>query len=257
MRNVLAICKREILSFFVSPIAYFVITGFVILAGNFFFKGLAQFNYALARLAAMPYRGAMDAPNLNQWVIEGYYHTLILILVFLIPLLTMRLIADERKSGTFELLITSPLSVTEIVFGKFLGVAFVITTMCLLASIFPLLLCIWGNPEVLPVISGFFGLLLCSLAFASVGMAVSSFTEDQIIAGICSLVALLMLYVIAIPGDKVGGSLKEVLNYISPVLQVQDLVSGVVSIKSCVYFASLIALGLFLSQRALEAYRWR
>lgn len=258
MRNIWAIFKREILSFFVSPVAYFVITGFVLLAGYFFFNLLQMYNLVVARYAMMPQMG-MQAPNLNQWVVEGYYHTLIVILVFLIPLLTMRIIAEERRRGTFELLATSPLQVREIVFGKFLGVGFVVAVMMFLVFLFPLLLCYFGEPapEVKPIVSGFAGVLLCALAFASIGMAVSSFTENQIVAGVSSMVALLMLYVIHSPAESLGGTASEILIYLSPVMQARDMLRGVVSLQSSVYFLSLISLGLFLSQRALDAQRWR
>jgi ABC-2 type transport system permease protein len=256
MRNILAIFKREVLSFFVSPVAYFVITGFVLLGGYFFFNLLGVYNLVIARYAMMPQMG-MQAPNLNQWVVEGFYHTLLVILVFLIPLLTMRIVAEEKRRGTFELLATSPLHVRDIVLGKFLGVAFVIVIMAVLVSAFPLLLCVYGNPEVGPILSGLLGITLCSLGFASVGMAVSSFTENQIVAGICSMVTLLLLYVIHSPAESLGGGAGTMLVYISPVMQVKDLLHGVISLKSIVYFLSLISLGLFLSQRALDAHRWR
>lgn len=199
----------------------------------------------------------MEAPNLNQWVIEGLFHTLTVVMVFLIPLLTMRLIADERKNGTFELLVTSPLSISQIVIGKFLGVATVILTMTLLAFCFPLILCIFGDPEIAPVFSGYLGLLLTALAFASIGMAVSSFTENQIVAGITSMVTLLLFYVINSPAESLGGVAADILNYISPVMQLQDLIRGVISLQSIIYFFSLIILGLYLSVQALESYRWR
>jgi len=258
MRNVIAISKREVLSFFVSPIAYFVIAGFGVLAAWFFFNLLGIFNLELSQYSSMPYyRGAMPAPNLNQLVVERFYHTLIVVLVFLIPMLTMRLIADERRNGTFELLVTSPVSVAEIVLGKFLGVAFIIVVMCVLVALFPLMLYLFGNPEVLPILSGLLGLILCALGFASVGMAVSAFTENQIVAAVSSMVTLLLLYVIHSPADSLGGTPAAVLTYLSPVLQVVDLIRGVVTIKALVYFGSLILFGLFLSERALEAYRWR
>ena len=258
MRNVLSIGRREIMSFFVSPIAYFVITGFTLLAGYFFFNLLGIFNVILARYNSMPamYRGDAN-PNLNQWVIEGYYQTLVVILVFLIPLLTMRIIAEEKKRGTFELLVTSPVSVTEIVFGKFLGVAFVILLMMLAVFMFPLLLCVYGNPEFMPILSGIFGLTICALSFASIGMAVSSFTENQIVAGISAMVTLLLLYVIHSPAESLEGGMKEVLLSLSPVMQIRDMFSGVIALKSLAYFFCLTAFGLFLSQRALESYRWR
>lgn len=259
MKNAIAICRRELLSFFVSPVAYFVITGFLLLAAYFFFVLLAQFNVFLMQYQQMPYMGGGTPPNLNQYVIEPYYHTLLVVLVFLIPLLTMRIFAEEKRRGTFELLVTSPLSVAEIVFGKFLGVSIVIFIMMLLIFAFPILLCAVGSPgpEIQPVLSGFLGTLLFALGFAAIGMAVSSFTENQIVAAVSSMVTLLLLYVIHSPAQSLGGTSAQVLNYLSPVMEVRDLVRGVISLKSLVYFLSLITVGLFLSLRALEAHRWR
>jgi ABC-2 type transport system permease protein len=257
MRNVITIARREIMSFFISPVAYFVITGFLLLAGYFFFNFLGIYNEVLQRYSMMPYRDSMNMPNLNQWVVEGFFQTLLIILVFMIPFLTMRTIAEEKKRGTFELLVTSPLSVKEIVMGKYLGVAAVIALMMISVTAFPLLLYVFGNPEFWPIMSGLLALLLCSLAFASIGMAVSSFTENQIVAGISAMVVLLLLYVIHAPAESLGGTAAEVLNYLSPTMQVRDLIRGVISAKSLTYFFSLIIFGLFLSERALEAYRWR
>jgi len=257
MRNILAICKRELLAFFVSPIAYFVITGFALLVGFFFFNYLAFFARMFEMSQMMAFRGGGELPNLNQVVVEGLFQTMVVILVFLIPLLTMRIVAEEKRRGTFELLITSPVSVTEVVVGKFLSLAVVIVAMLSISFIFPLLLMVYGNPEIPPIISGFFGVVLCALGFASIGMAVSSFTENQIVAGVSSMVVLLLLYVIQAPAESLGGTSADVLRYLSPIDQVQQFVRGVVSLKSVTYFASLILLGIFLSQRALEAHRWR
>lgn len=259
MRNVISICRRELLSFFVSPVAYFVITGFILLSAYFFFNLLGTFNLLLQRYAMMPMRGPIGQLNLNQFVIEGYYHTLLVIIVFLVPLLTMRVLAEERRRGTFELLVTSPLKVSDIILGKYFGVAVVILVMILAVACFPLVLYLYGDPapEVMPMLSGLLGLLLCSLAFASIGMAVSSMTDSQIVAGVSSMVVLLLLYVIHAPAESVGGTVGEVLLYLSPTMQVRDLFAGVISLKSLCYFFSLISLGLFLSFRALEAYRWR
>jgi ABC-2 type transport system permease protein len=251
-----AICKRELLSFFVSPIAYFVITGFTLLVGFFFFQGLAFFARIFEMAPMMNFRPG-QMPNLNEYVVQGLYQTMIVILVFMVPLLTMRTVAEEKRRGTFELLITSPLSISEIVLGKFMGLSVVILIMLGITFIFPGLLIVYGNPEVAPILSGFLGVVLCTLAFASIGMAASSFTENQIVAGISSMVALLLLYVIQSPSETTGGTVAEVLRYLSPVAQVTDLVKGVITLKSIIYFISLTVFGLFLSQRALEAHRWR
>lgn len=256
MRTIWAICKRELLAFFVSPIAYFVITGFTLLVGFFFFNYLSYFSRVMEMAAMIAMRGG-EMPNLNQTVIEGVYQTMVVILVFLIPLLTMRTIAEEKRRGTFELLITSPVSVSQIVLGKFLSIAIVLTVMLSVNLIFPGLLIKYGDPEVFPIISGFFGVLLCSLGFASIGMAVSSFTENQVVAGVASMVTLLLLYVIQAPAESLGGTAAEVFRYLSPIDQLQDLLRGIVTLKTIAYFLSLIVIGLFLSQRSLEAYRWR
>jgi ABC-2 type transport system permease protein len=257
MRTVIAICKRELLSFFVSPIAYFVITGFTLLVGFFFFNYLAFFARMYEMSQMMAFRGGAELPNLNQMVIEGLYQTILVILVFLVPLLTMRIVAEEKKRGTFELLITSPVSISEIVLGKFLSLAIVLFLMLAVSAGFPALLVVYGSPEVPPIVSGFCGVVLCGLSFASIGMAVSSLTENQIVAGVSSMVVLLLLYVIQAPAETVGGNTATVLRYLSPIEQVQDLLRGVISLKSITYFLSVIVLGLFFSQRALEAHRWR
>lgn len=257
MRNVIAICKRELLSFFVSPIAYFVITGFALLVGFFFFNYLAFFARMYEMSQMMALRGGGQLPNLNQTVIEGLFQTIVVILVFLVPLLTMRIIAEEKRRGTFELLITSPVSVSEIVLGKFLSLAVVLLVMLLITFIFPALLIVYGAPEVPPIFCGFLGVILCALGFASIGMAVSSFTENQIVAGVSSMVVLLLLYVIQAPAESLGGTAAEVLRYLSPIDQVGQFLRGVISLRSVTYFASLIVVGLFVSHRALEAHRWR
>lgn len=258
MKGAWSICKREMLSYFVSPVAYFVLTGFILLSGYFFINLLVMFNDYIAQ-ALSPYGQMMGArlPSVNQVVIEGFYQTLLVILVLFIPLLTMRLVAEEKRKGTFELLVTSPLTVTDIIIGKFLGVSIIITLMAVTAWFFPAILIAYSEPEVLPIFSGLLGLLLYALAFASIGLAASAFTENQIIAAVIGFVALLLLYMCHVPADSIGGVIGEVLRFMSPVLQVQDLMRGVISLKSISYFVSVILVGLFLSQRALEAQRWR
>lgn len=257
MRNIAAIVKREVLSFFVSPVAYIVITGFILLSAYFFFNFLLVYNVVIGQYLSMPYRMNQPPPNVHEWVVANYYQTLMVVLVFMIPMLTMRLIAEEKRNGTFELLATSPLSVTEIVIGKFIGVSTIMTVMLLMAFCLPLLLAFFGNPELLPMLSGLLGLWLYSLALISVGMAISAFTENQIVAAIGSMVALLLLYVIHSPAESVGGVAGEILNDLSPLIQTREMLQGVINLKSLVYFVSFMGFGVFLSQRALEAHRWR
>jgi ABC-2 type transport system permease protein len=156
------------------------------------------------------------------------------------------------------LLITSPVSIFEIVAGKFAALSLIVLLMLGLAAVFPFLLCVYGNPEVAPIVSGFVGVALYTLAFVSVSMAVSSFTENQVVAGVTSMVLLLLLFMVErIAGGAQEGLLYSVAQYLSPYRQASVFIMGVVSLKAVVYFISLIVLGLFVSQRALEAYRWR
>lgn len=258
MRGITAIARRELLSFFVSPVAYFVITGFTLLCGYFFFNLLGFYNLIIQRAGAMPMMG-QQLPDMNQWLVENYFHTLIIVLVFLIPFLTMRLFAEEKRRGTFELLVTSPLSVTEIVLGKFLGTAVIITLMAGIATSFPLLLSAFANPgpEVLMVLVAGVGVLLCGLGFAAIAMSLSSLTENQIVAGISAMVVLLLLYVIQSAAESATGVWQSVLQYLAPSQQLQELFKGVITSTSAVYFISLIVIGIFFSQRTLEAYRYR
>lgn len=257
MRATIAIFKRELLSFFVSPIAYIVITGFILLCGYFFFNLLQYYNLMLIQYSQMPYRMPDSGPSLNSDVIAPYYQTMMVVLVFLIPALTMKSISEEKRSGTFELLAISPISVGSIIFGKFLATATVMALMLLGCFAFPALLAIYGDPEFWPMVSGILGLLLYSLGFIAVGMAVSSFTQNQMIAAVSSIVVLLLLYLIHAPAQSVGGTAGDVMMYISPAVNTVEMIKGVIESNRLIYFVSLISFGLFLSLRSLEAQRWR
>ena len=257
MRNVLAIAAKDIRSQFVSPIAYVVLTGFLLLGGWFFFNLLARFNLLLQLYLNFRNPDAMERLNLNDFVIAPLLHNLSVILVILVPVITMRSFAEEKRSGTYELLMTSPLSVTEIVLGKFLGAFVFVLVMVLLTGIFPLILVLYGNPEGGVILSGLFGLLLLATAFVSVGLLTSSFTENQIIAAVSCLVALLLLYVISWPADTAGETWGAVLKYLSLTEHFGELVKGIIDTRDLVYFGSVILLALFLTQRSVESLRWR
>ncbi len=256
MRQIRAIFHKEILSLMVSPAAYGVLACFLLLGGYIFFSFLAGFNIALAEAARMP-ADMKGGINLNQWVIERYYHALVFLLVFLAPLLAMRSLTEERRRGTFELLATSPLRPFDIVAGKFLALALVVIIMCGFALLFPVMLVVLAEPEVPPVFAGILGVLLCGLSFVALSMAASCAAESQMIAGSLSIAALLLLYVIFFPAKSLGPGAEAILTYLSPVWQVNDLIKGVLTLKALVYFLSLQSFGLFLCQRILEVRRRR
>ncbi len=258
MRNVLTIAGRELRSIFVSPIAYVVMTGFLLLGGWFFFNLLARFNLLVSMYSS--FQGgaeAMQRLNVNEFVLAPLFHNLSVVLVILIPMITMRGFAEEKRAGTYELLLTSPVATWEIVLGKFVGMVAFISLMVALTSIYGLILWIYGNPEVGIMVSGYLGLLLLAITFVTIGLFASSLTENQIIAAVTGLVMLLLLFVIAWPADSAGKVVGDVLRYVSVTEHFAGLVKGVIDSKSLVYFVTMIAGWLFLTQRSVESIRWR
>jgi ABC-2 type transport system permease protein len=257
VKNAFAIAGKELRSYFVSPIAYVVLTGFLLLGGWFFFNLLARFSFLLSIYSAMRNPEAQMRLNLNDFVIAPLLHNLSVVLVILVPIITMRSFAEEKRSGTYELLMTSPLSITEIVAGKFLGALGFVIVMLALTGIYPIILLAYGNPEMGVIAAGYLGLLLLAVAFLTVGLLTSSFTENQIIAAVSCLVLLLLLYVISWPAETAGPVLGAVLKYVSLTEHFGEMVKGVVDTKDLVYFGSVILLALFLTQRSVESVRWR
>jgi ABC-2 type transport system permease protein len=258
VKNALAIAAREIRSYFVSPVAYVVLTGFLLLSGWFFFNLLARFSYLLQIYGGAGRGGGeLERLNLNEFVISPLLHNLSVVLVILIPVISMRTFAEEKRQGTFELLLTSPLRVGEIVAGKFLGALVFVSLMLALTGIYPILLVVYGNPEMGILLSGYLGLFLVAASFLSIGLLTSSLTENQIIAAVSCLVALLLLYVINWPADTSTPTIGAVLHYLSVTEHFSEFVKGVVDSRAIVYFLSLIAAALFLTHRSVESLRWR
>jgi ABC-2 type transport system permease protein len=258
MRNALAIAGREIRSYFVSPIAYVVLTGFLLLGGWFFFNLLARFSYLLQLYSSFQRSPeTLERLNLNEFVIAPLLHNLSVVLVILVPVITMRSFAEEKRVGTFELLLTSPIRIGEIVAGKFLGALVFLALMIGLTGIYPLLMIVYGNPEIGIMLSGYLGLFLLATAFVSVGLLTSSVTENQIIAAVSCLVLLLLLYVIGWPAETAGEPLGSILKYLSLTEHFSELVKGVINSKDIVYFVSVVVVALFLAHRSVESLRWR
>ena len=256
MRNVLTIIRKELRAYFVSPIAYVVLTGFLLLGGWFFFNLLSRFNVLLSIYTQLQ-QGAADQLNLNDFVIAPLMHNLSIVLVILVPMITMRAYAEEKKGGTYELLLTSPLRTGEIVLGKFLASFLFICIMLGMTGVYPAVLITFGNPEVGVILAGYLGLLLLATSFVAVGLLTSSFTENQIIAAVSGLVATLLLYIIGWPADTAGDVIGPLLRYLSVIEHFSEMVKGLIDTQDLVYFASLILLSLFLTQRSVESLRWR
>jgi ABC-2 type transport system permease protein len=257
LRNVFTIAGREVRSYFSSPVAYVLLAAFLGLAGYFFFALLSAFNQSLAIYSMMRNPEMLARFNLNQMVIVPLLHNLAVLLIFIVPAVTMRMFPEEKRAGTYELLLTSPVRVGEIVLGKFLGGLVLVLLMVALSGLFAVLLTIYGNPELPMMLAGYLGLALMATVFLAIGTLVSSFTDNVVIAYVGTLFALLVLYTIGWLGETLPGGAGALVRYASITEHFQELTKGIIDTKDLVYFATLLLIGLFLTYRSVESVRWR
>jgi ABC-2 type transport system permease protein len=257
VRNVLTIAGKEIRSYFSSPVAYVLLAVYLALAGYFFYALLLAFNQTLQIYSMMRNPEMLQRFNLNQMVVVPLLHNLSVLLIFIVPAITMQLFPEEKRAGTYELLLTSPVRVGEIVLGKFLGGTVLVVLMVVLSGLFGGLLLAYGNPEVPMMLAGYLGLALMGLVFLALGTLISSFTDNVVIAYVGALFALLVLYTIGWLGETVRGVAGGFIKYASITDHFQELTKGIIDTKDLVYFATVIVLALFLTHRSVESIRWR
>src|ERR1043166_2768213 len=215
MRNVLTITGKELRSYFSSPVAYGLIAAYLALAGYFFYALLIAFNQTLQIYSMMRNPEMLSRFNLNEMVIVPLLHNMAVLLIFIVPAITMRMFPEEKRAGTYELLLTSPVRVGEIVLGKFLGGLVLVLVMVVLSGMFGVLMIAYGNPEVPMMLAGYLGLALMASVFLAVGTLISSFTENVVIAYVGALFALLVLYTIGWLGETIQGAGGAVIKYAS------------------------------------------
>jgi gliding motility-associated transport system permease protein len=254
MRNVLAITQREIKAYFASPIAFILIGFFVLLFGYFYYALLSFFE---RQSMQMGMGGGPQAMNVNQMLISPLLVNATVILLFVFPLITMRTYSEEKRSGTIELLLTSPLTDLQIILGKFLGAMALYAAMLVVTFIHVGLLFLYGTPEWKPVLTGYLGLLLMGGCFLSVGLLISSLTKNQIVAAMATFGVFLMLWVINWIGSFVGPTTQAVLQHLSITEHFDDFAKGIIDTKHLVYYFSFIAFGLFLTMKSVDSERWR
>jgi ABC-2 type transport system permease protein len=255
MSNTLAIAHKEIKAYFASPIAYIVVGFSAVLFGYFFVALLLNFDRM--SLQAGSGFGGPESVNVNQMLISPFFMNVAVILLFTLPLLTMRTYSEEKRSGTIELLLTSPLTDLQIVLGKFLG-AFVLYMAMLAVTVVHIgFLFIFGNPEWRPVLTGYLGVLLMGGCFLSLGLFVSSLTKNQIVAGFITFAVFLMFWIVNWIAGFMGPTMQAVLNYMSITEHLNDFTIGVLDTKHLVYYLSFIAFSLFLTVRSVDTERWR
>lgn len=254
MNNVLAIAHKELKAYFASSIAYIVIGFFVLLFGFFFYTLLLVFNQQSMRM--MGFDGG-PAQNVNEQMIRPVFLNASVVLLFVLPMITMRTYAEEKRSGTIELLLTAPLTDMEIILGKFFGAMALYAAMLAVTLIHMAVLYAFGTPEWIPIATGYLGLLLMGGCFISVGLLISSLTKNQIVAGMITFGVFLLLWVINWVGSFSGPTTQQVLDYLSITNHLDDFTRGIIDTKHLVYYLSFIAFGLFLTARSVDTERWK
>jgi len=254
MRNIWTICRRELYSYFVSPIAWVLLAIFAFLSGVFTY--IISASFARASLESQMSGQSMPM-NLNEQVIAPLFSNIAVIGLFLIPLISMRLFAEEKRQGTIELLITSPLHDLEIVMGKWLSAVLMYGALLVILLVDFSFLFIYGNPDWKPVVSGFIGVLLQGACLLAFGTFISTLTRNQIVAAAIGFGLALVLWILNWTTSFGNSPVIQVLNYLSIVSHMDSFSRGVIDTKDLIYYVSVIFLGLFLTARSLESLRWR
>lgn len=228
------VAKREIGAYFKSPIAYVLIGLFILLISIFFWPRLQA-----SRGDFITILGDM-----------GFF------LIFIVPILTMKILAEDRKSGTEVLLMTSPTSLFKIVLGKFIAAYTVFLVITGISLIYPIIIVIYNGAFTIQLAGGYLGFLLLGGAFISIGVLASASTENQIISAIISFVALLVMWVADTLAASVGGIVGTILTWISLISRYQVFTKGILGLAEVIYLISFTAIILFLTVRLIERRRW-
>ena len=255
MRSAWIIAKRDLGSFFNSPIFYVVTTVFLIIYSFIFFNILSFFSFQSFQARQLQAMG-MNL-NLNEMVIEPSLQNMSVILLMVIPIITMRSFADEKKMKTFRLLLSSPVHLREIILGKFLACMIVVAVMILISSYSVGFLFLLGEPEPGPIVTGYLGILLMAGCFVSVGIFASSLTDNQIVAAVLTFGFSLFMWIIGWSAQAAGSTTGQVLQYLSIVDHLERFLKGLVNTSDLVYYLSFILFNLFLCHRVLDSNRWR
>lgn len=250
-----AIIAKELRSYFVSPVVYVVGAVFLLIVGLLAYLYIV---FASAQAIQLTQMQGQALINLNDLVFRNLFSSVRFILLIILPILTMRLFAEERKLRTFEFLMTSPVGLNEIVTGKFMSVFIVFLGLLGLTGSIPLVLTLFSDFDWYPVLTGYLGLALLGALFLSIGLLASALTENQIVAAFVSFGLLLVLWLMAGFGSLLGDTtVGQTVSYLSFMEHYDHLVRGLVDTTDLVYFFSAILLMLFLTHRVVDSARWQ
>jgi len=253
MKNAWIVCRRELASYFASPVAYVLLTLWAAIFGYFFYVATEEFLHFSME---MQMSGQMSPMNLNEQIIRPLLQNVAVIGLFFLPMISMRLFAEEKRNGTIELLVTSPLRDLEIIAGKWMAAVSLYACMLLFTVVHFLFLFKYGSPDWKPLVVAYLGLLLEAGAMLAVGTFISSLTKNQIIAGTVTFGVLILLWVFSwVDFNNTGWA--HVVSYLGLTTHSESFMRGVVDSKDAIYYTTLIFLGLFFTARSLESLRWR
>jgi len=254
MKNTWIILRKELHGYFVSPVAYGLLTMFAVIFGFFFWNALAYLVFSALQAQL---RGEPMPMNINEQLIRPLLGNISVVGLFFIPMITMRLFAEEKRTGTIELLATSPIRDIEVVMGKWLAAMALYACMLVFSGVNLAFLFRFGNPDWKPIAVAYLGLLLQAGGLLAVGTFISTLTRNQIIAGAATFAACLMLWIFAWVGGYEVAAWAQVLSYMSVVTHFDSFSKGVLDSKDVIYYLTLIFLGLFFTSQSLESLRWR
>src|SRR5467141_831344 len=254
MRNVWIICSKELRSYFVSPIAYLLLVMFAVIFGFFFWNSL---GYIVNMTMQAQMEGEPFPMNLNEQVIRPLLSNINVIALFFIPMITMRLFAEEKRTGTIELLTTSPVRDVEVILGKWLAAVLLYACILLLTALNFAFLFKYGNPDWKPLAIGYLGLLLRAGALLAIGTFISTLTKNQIIAAAATFGVCLLLWVLEWVSGYETATWARVPSYMSVITHFESFSKGLLDSKDAIFYVTLIFFGLFLTARSMESLRWR
>jgi ABC-2 type transport system permease protein len=254
MRNIWTICRKELRSYFVSPVAYLLLAMFSLIFGFFFWNAL---GYFVIEGIEMQMRGQAMPMNINEQIIRPLLSNASVLGLFFIPMITMRLFAEEKRTGTIELLTTSPVRDLEIVLGKWSAALILYACLLFFTALNFSFLFLYGNPDWKPLAVGYLGLLLQAGGLLAIGTFISTLTKNQIIAGAATFGVCLLLWVLEWVSGYETAMWAQVLAYLSVITHFESFGRGVIESKDAIFYFTLIFLGLFFTTRSMESLRWR
>jgi len=255
MKNVWHVFRKEFSSYFLSPVAYVVLTVFLVIVGFMFYSNVVWYYQASFSMFQNPYIN--QSLNLTDDFIRPLFANISVILMFLIPALTMRLFAEENRSGTMELMMSYPVRETEIIIGKYFAAMAFFVVLLFMTIMYPVFLSIVSEPELGPLISAYAGCLFIGATFIAIGIFTSTTTDNQIIAALSAFGLNLVFWIIGWIRPSGTDKLSSILQHISITEHYDQLTKGIINSKDIIYFLSICILFLFLANRVILSKKWR